>query len=90
LIFKIRLWALIWRVIINPLMSYSILVRQRTPYHFVGSCPFISEAQGEGKTFDECLSNTRQSVERCLEERRKSGKEIPEEEPSPQVMLVYS
>jgi len=56
----------------------------------VGSCPFISEAQGEGKTFDECLSNTRQSVERCLEERRKNGKEIPEEEPSPQVMLVYS
>jgi len=81
---------LIWRVIINLLMSYSILVRQRTPYHFVGSCPFVPEAQGEGKTFDECLSNTRQSVERCLEERRKSGKEIPEEEPSPQVMLVYS
>lgn len=90
MILKIRLRALIWRVIISPLMSYSILVRQRTPYHFVGSCPSVPEAQGEGKTFDECLGNTRQSVERCLEERRKNGKEIPEEEPSPHVMLVYS
>jgi len=81
---------LIWRVIINLLMSYSILIRQRTPYHFVGSCPSIPEAQGEGKTFDECLGNIRQSVERCLEVRGKNGKGIPEEEPSPHVMLVYS
>jgi predicted RNase H-like HicB family nuclease len=71
-------------------MLYSIIIRQRTSYHYVGSCPFIPEVQGEGKTFDECLNNTRQSVEKCLEERRKSGEEIPEEEPTPRVILVYS
>jgi len=71
-------------------MLYSIIIRQRTSYHYVGSCPFIPEAQGEGKTFDECLNNTRQSVEKCLEERRRNGEELPEEEPVPQVILVYS
>ena len=82
--------ASVWRVIISLLMLYSIIIRQRTSYHYVGSCPFIPEVQGEGKTFDECLSNTRQSVGKCLEERRKSGEELPEEDPAPHVILVYS
>ncbi len=71
-------------------MPYSISIRQRTPYHFIGSCPSVPEAQGEGRTFDACLTNTREAIERCLAERKECGQEIPEEDPAPQVILVYS
>jgi predicted RNase H-like HicB family nuclease len=77
-------------VIINQFMPYSISIRQRTPYRFIGSCPSVPEAQGEGRTFGDCLANTREAVERCLEERKKCRQEIPEEDPAPQVILVYS
>jgi predicted RNase H-like HicB family nuclease len=40
---------------------------------FIGYCPEIPGANGQGKTKEECLSNLREAIRLILDDRREDG-----------------
>jgi predicted RNase H-like HicB family nuclease len=48
-------------------------VIERDGEWFVGFCPEIPGANGQGRTLEECRSNLAQAIELILEDRREDG-----------------
>ena len=69
-------------------MEYTVMVRKAPDGFYVANCPLIPEAQAQGETYEECLTNIREVLELCLEYRKERGEEIPEEIGAKQVTVV--
>jgi len=53
---------------------YTALI-QRDGKWFIASCPEVPEANGQGKTREECLANLAAAIELVLDYRREQGLE---------------
>ncbi len=57
-------------------MEYTVVIRKAPDGFYIGSCPLIPEAHAQGETNEECVANTKEVLELCLEYRQKRGEEI--------------
>ena len=69
-------------------MEYTIIVRKAPDGFYIASCPLIPEAHAQGETYEECVANTKEVLELCLEYRKERGEEIPEEIGTRQVTVA--
>ena len=60
-------------------MEYTVVIRKAPDGFYIASCPLIPEAQAQGETYEECITNINEVLELCLEFRKERGEEIPEE-----------
>ena len=60
-------------------MEYTVIIRKAPDGFYIASCPLIPEAQAQGETYDDCMTNIKEVLELCLEYRKERGEEIPEE-----------
>ncbi len=60
-------------------MEYTVVMRKAPDGFYIASCPLIPEAQAQGETYDECMTNIKEVLELCLEYRKERGEEIPQE-----------
>ncbi len=69
-------------------MEYTVIIRKAPDGFFIASCPLLSKAQAQGKTYEECLANIKEVLELCLEYRKERGEEIPKEIGTKQVTVA--
>jgi len=69
-------------------MQYTIFIRKAPDGFYIASCPLIPEAKAQGETYAECLANSKEVLELCLEFRKERGEEIPEEIDAEQVTVA--
>jgi predicted RNase H-like HicB family nuclease len=69
-------------------MEYTVIIRKAPDGFYIASCPLIPEARAQGETYEECLSNIKEALELCLEYRKESGEEIPQEIGTSQVTIA--
>ena len=69
-------------------MQYTIFIRKAPDGFYIASCPLIPEAKAQGETYEECLANSKEVLELCLEFRKERGEEIPEEIDAEQVIVA--
>jgi predicted RNase H-like HicB family nuclease len=60
-------------------MEFTVIVRKAPDGFYIATCPLIPEAHAQGETYEECMANTKEVLELCLEYRKERGEEIPEE-----------
>ncbi len=60
-------------------MQYTVVIRKAPDGFYIASCPLISEAHAQGKSYEECLANIKEVLELCLEYRKEHSEEIPDE-----------
>lgn len=68
-------------------MQYTIFIRRAPDGTYIASCPLIPEAQAQGETYEECLTNIKEALELSLDFRRERGEEIPQETETKQVTV---
>jgi predicted RNase H-like HicB family nuclease len=69
-------------------MEYTVMVRQAPDGFYIAGCSLIPEAQAQGKTYEECLTNIKEVLELCLEYRKERGEEIPQEVDTKKVIVA--
>jgi predicted RNase H-like HicB family nuclease len=60
-------------------MQYTVVIRKAPDGFFIASCPLISEAHAQGKSYEECLGNIKEVLELCIGYRKENCEEIPNE-----------
>lgn len=70
-------------------MKYSIVIMQTEEGEFRGACPFIPEAEAQGKSYDECQESMLKAVDRCVRQRVARGESLPDETKMRPVNVFY-
>ena len=58
-------------------MEYTTMIIEAPDGFYIASCPLITEAHAQGRTYEECLASIREVLELSLEYRKERGEEIP-------------
>ena len=61
-------------------MEYTVIIRKAPDGFYIASCPLIPEARAQGETYEECMANTKEVLELCLEFRKEREEEIPQQQ----------
>lgn len=56
-----------------PLRNEFTAIYEQTDDWFIGYCPEVPGANGQGRTLDECRDSLRDAIALILEDRRESG-----------------
>ena len=69
-------------------MEYTVIIRKAPDGFYIASCPLIPEAQAQGETYDDCMTNIKEVLGCCLEYRKERGEEIPQEIEAKKVIVA--